>query len=355
RELLLARPLVHRSSPSLTPTETDDVLTQTAALLNIKDPSILMVSLAGVGERHLHDQLAAYLDHFPNARHRCVETTQDPLTEGIPGRRFEFAASVQETPPTAEEQPFQKELRERWTRQDFFGPDAATAAQMPSRGDLQLLKIGGMVQKVAAVAILAFCGWTGMDFVGKVRSEAWRLSAADADFMEMQLAKLAKERGEWQHWDGLLGKRSEGWLALQTLLEIFPQDGGVILSEARYRAEADDSVKEPEAVGLKRAWEVSGYANPEVAVDLPTLGSRNRVAEVLNGIAERNHAPYLKVGTPTRSLEVAFQQRQGTMQPSATFPANVARHFRTTFDLKISQSLNSQDELAINISPLPGQ
>jgi hypothetical protein len=38
------------------------------------------------------------------------------------------------------------------------------------------------------------------------------------------------------------------------------------------------------------------------------------------------------------------------MPPSREFPAKVARHFRTSFELSISQVLTSQDALAINIS-----
>lgn len=354
-ELQLIRPLIHRSSQHLTSFETHEVLTQSAALLNIKDPTILLVSLSGLGEEKLTSLLESYREQFPAARFHCYDTRSLSLTEGIPGGRFEFAASVIETPPRPDEAPFQKELREKWLRQDFFGPSKDEVARMPSRGDLQLLKFGGIVQKVALVGILAFCGWTGMDFVTKMRSEAWKLSPDAAQQKEVELAKLQKERREWQHWDRLLKKRSEGWLALEALLEIFPADGGVILKDASYRAEADDSAKEGEAVGVKRYWDISGYANPEVATNLPTLGSRNRVADLLNSIAERNHAPYLAVGTPTRELQVTLQQKQGTMPPSQEFPAKVARHFRTSFELNIMQNLNNKDELAINTAPLQPQ
>ncbi len=349
-ELQLVRPLMHRGTQHLTPSETHEVLAQTAALLNIKDPRIIFVSLTGLGERALSGLLEAYRDQFPGARCYCYDAKSLPMTEGVPGGRFEFAASVVETPPRPDEAPFQKELREKWARQDFFGPSKEEAGRVPSRGDLRLLKYSGIVQKVAFAGILAFCGWTGMDFFTKMRSEAWKLSPDAAQQKEVELAELQKERREWQHWDRLLEKRSEGWLALEALLEIFPPDGGVILKDAHYRAEADDSAKEGEALGINRYWDISGYANPEVATNLPTLGSRNRVAEMLNAIAERNHAPYLSVGTPTREIQVTLQQKQGTMPPSQEFPAKVARHFRTAFELNIMQNLNNKDKLAIRIA-----
>lgn len=348
-ELLLVRPLFHRSATYLSPTETYEVLSQTAALLNIKDPAILLVSVSGMPEQQLKVLLENYLEQNPKARYRCIDTNESEYTSAIPGKRFEFAMSVQEAPPVPEEAPFQKELREKWARQDFYGPTADEAGRMPSRADLQLLKLSGLIQKVAAVGILIFCGWTGTDFFTKMRSDAWKLSPNAADNMAVELAKLQKERKEWEHWDKLLEKRSEGWLVMETLLEVFPADGGVILKDMNYRAETDDSAKSGEktAVGLKRSWDISGFANPEVAVNLPTLGSRNRVAELLNSIAEKNHAPYLSVSPATREVQVMLQQRQGTMPPSQEFPAKVARHFRTAFELSISQSISEKDDLAI--------
>jgi hypothetical protein len=354
-DLQLVRPLMHRGTPHLTPTETHEVLSQTAALLNIKDATIVLASVSGLSQELLLKLLETYREQFPNARLNCFDLRNCPLTEGIPGSRFEFGVSVIEGAPRPDEAPFQRDLRERWTRQDFYGPSAEEHARIPQRADLQLLKFSGIAQKIAFAAILAFCGWTGMDFVTKMRSDAWKLSPDDAQKMEQTLATLQKERREWQHWDKLLEKRSEGWLALEALLEIFPADGGVILRDASYRTEAFDGIKteESKTLGLRRHWDIAGFANPELAASLPTLGSRTRVAELLNGISERNHAPYLAVNAQTRDLEVTLQQKQGTMPPTREFPAKVARHFRTSFELNISQTLTSKDELAINISEIP--
>jgi hypothetical protein len=351
-DLQLVRPLMHRGTPHLTAAETQEVLTQTAALLNVKDATIVHASVTGLSEAVLLSLLESYREQFPNARINCFDLHNCPLTEEIPGSRFEFAVSVIEGAPRPDEALFQSDLRLRWTRQDFYAPSLEESARMPQRADLQLLKFSGIAQKIAFAAILAFCGWTGMDFFTKMRSEAWSLSPDDAQQMEQALAKLKKERREWQHWDQLLEKRSEGWLALETLLEIFPADGGVILRDVNYRTELVEGkeVEASKSLGLKRIWDITGYANPEVAESLPTLGSRTRVADLLNGISEKNHAPYLAVNSQTRELEVTLQQKQGSMPPSREFPAKVARHFRTSFELSISQVLTSQDALAINIS-----
>ncbi len=351
-ELLLVRPLFHRSGLHLTPGETHEVLAQTAALLNIRDPFVLLASLGGLPETQLETLLESYHEQFPNARTRCLDVRQTEFATAVPGGCLELAAAVQTAAPVPDESPQQREFREKWTWQDFYGPSKEEAARMPTRGDLRLIQIGGLAQKVAIVGLLAYGGWIGMDFIGKARSEAWALPADAAQSKEMEVMKLQKEKREWEHWNNLLAKRSEGWLAMEALLELFPANGGILLKDASYRTEVVPGEKKETGAGLTRTWSLSGFANPEVATTLPILGSRPRVTELLNGIAERNHAPYLSANTATRDLRVTLQQKQGTMSPSKDIPAQVARRYRTAFDLSISQSLTSKDELALNTNPL---
>ncbi len=356
-EISLLRPFLHRGTSHLSPEDIHEALFQTAALLNLKNPNIIFVSLVGLVESQLAELLIPYRTQFPQSRVRCINTRQTSLTEGVIDRCFEFAVAIQETPPSPNEQSFQKQFREIWAWQDFYGVSRTEIAKMPTYGDLRILKLSRIAQKVAMIAILGFAGWVGMDFIAKARSSAWRVSSSDAQAMELKLEKLQKEQREWKHWDRLLEKRSEGWLAMEALLELFPADGGVILSDAAYRAETNDTEKNSEAnaIGLKRQWTINGFANPEVATDLSTLGSRVRITNALNSIAEKNRAPYLSVSSPTREVQVSFQQKQGTMSPSAEFPAKVARHFRTSFELTVTQSLSNKDELAINTSTLQSE
>ncbi|MEX2579326.1 MAG: hypothetical protein WD342_09730 [Verrucomicrobiales bacterium] len=354
-ELLMVRPLVHRSGPHLTPEETDDIITSTAALLNMKDPRLILVSMSGLPEEHLEKLLVPYLESHAEAPHHCLDILNSPLVEGIPGGRFEFALSTRQEDAKAAGNSHLFKLREKWAVQDFYGPSQEETRKMPTRGDLRLLKFSSLAQKAAIVGLLAFIGWTGMDFFTKMRSEPWKLSALAAPEMEARVALLQKERRQWEHWSGLLAKRSEGWLAMQALLDLFPDDGGVILRSAAYRASAKSSSSKKDVVGLDRNWTISGYANPEVATQLSTLGSRTRVGGLLNRIAEENHADYLSVGTETRELDVTLQQKQGSMPPTQEFPVKMARHFRTTFELSIRQSLSDGDDLAINTKALKNE
>ena len=162
---------------------------------------------------------------------------------------------------------------------------------------------------------------------------------------------LKKERKEWEHWDSLLAKRSEGWATLETFLSIFPDKSGVILSNATYSVNALNGDGE-NTFGLERVWQFSGFANPEIATQLPTLGSRTRVTGMLNAIAEQIQAPYLSIEGDTRELEVSLAQKQGTMPSSYEFPTRVSRHFRNAFDLRIEQRTTEKDDLALTTETL---
>lgn len=359
-ELLLVRPLLHRSGGQhLGATEIADVVKSTGALLNIRTPTIGYVSLAGISQEQITELLQVYHEENPAIPIHAVDSRQLEFLESVPDRRLEFWVAAH-PPQAAELAPavIFSSLRKDWAHRDFYGVSKAEADLMPSLSDLRLLQASRWIQRVAILIVLAFAGWTGADFIAKMRSEAWELDATIASTMEEKVAALKKERREWDHWSNLLAKRSEGWLALEALLELFPDNAGVILKEAGYRTEATVNVKDGDSndkLGLKRIWSVSGYANPEVATKLPTLGSRTRVAELLNRIADENHADYLSVKEDTRDVQVTLQQKQGAMPPSIEFPAKVARHFRTAFELGITQSLSGEDTLALTTTPLENE
>lgn len=349
-EVQIVRALMHRSSHLLSPSEVSESITNTAALLNLKSPEIILLSATGVSENELAELLSHYLASHPETTYQCIDACNLKLVDGIPGKCFEFAVATEKNGVVGDS--FVSELTSKWAVQDFYSPSQMEASRMPSRGDLKLLKWAGLAQKVAMLALIAFVGWTGSDFISKRRSEAWKVAPTAASEMELLQMKLSKERKEWEHWDKLLTKRSEGWLAMEALLNLFPEEGGVILTSASYRADVNGSSKEKKTVGISRVWKVGGWANLEAARQLPTLGSKTRVAGILNQIAESNEAPYLAVGTTTRDLEVLLTQRQGSMPPSNQYPARVARNYRTTFDLSLTQSLDENDELAMSTKAL---
>jgi hypothetical protein len=111
---------------------------------------------------------------------------------------------------------------------------------------------------------------------------------------------------------------------------------------------ADGGEEKDPKHGLARTWKVAGFANPEVAKELTSLASKTKVTELIDTIAEKHDASYMTVDSDSRSLSVNFEQKSGAMPSSKAFPTRIARYFRTGFDLTITQSFDSTDELAMN-------
>lgn len=348
-ELQMIRPLPHRVSNSLSATEIADYVTQTAALLDLKTPRVMLISMAGMLQEELEKLLLIYREMNPEAELHAINTNTLPYAEKIPGARFEIALSTGNCETEVDKETPLYEAREKWATQNFNAPSSEERRKMPTRGDLRLLKFAGLAQKLAIIAFLGLCGWTGTEYFSKLKSEAWNLEETAASEMKMKLAQLQKERNEWEYYNNLFVERSEGWLAMEALLGIFPEKGGVLLKNASYSAGSISADEKAEKAGIKRSWQISGYANPEVAKNLPSLGSKTKVAELLDRIAKENDAPYLAVDSDTRSVEVKLEQKRGTMPSSTAFPTRVARYFRTAFDLDISQSFAAEDALALNL------
>ena len=350
-ELLMVRPLAHRSGPTLTSAETNDYISQTAALLNMKAPSVVLISMTGIPVEELETLLTVYKELNSDTETYTVNSFALPFAENIPGNQFEFAFSTGNCGVEVNKDSPLFKAREKWATQDFNSPPMSELAKMPSRGDLKILKFAGIAQKVGIIALLGLVGWTGTEYITKLNSEAWRLNEQKATAMELAFAKLQKERKEWDYYENLFIERSEGWLAMETLLEIFPEKGGVILTSASYSSRAEDKTATESKHGTTRQWSLSGFANPEVAKELSSLGSRTKVAEMVGDIAEKNEADYLSVDSDSRDLFVNFEQKRGTMPTSKAFPTRVARYYRTGFDLTITQLFDASDELALNTTP----
>lgn len=144
-EVQIVRALMHRSSHLLSPSEVSESITNTAALLNLKSPEIILLSATGVSENELAELLSHYLASHPETTYQCIDACNLKLVDGIPGKCFEFAVATEKNGVVGDS--FVSELTSKWAVQDFYSPSQMEASRMPSRGDLKLLKWAGLAQK----------------------------------------------------------------------------------------------------------------------------------------------------------------------------------------------------------------
>ena len=148
-----------------------------------------------------------------------------------------------------------------------------------------------------------------------------------------------------------MARRSEGWLSLELLLDLFPTESGLIVTECDYSVIGEGSGEKGSQLAFGRKWVIKGFARPEGVGHLSKLGSSKYLEERFKKLAEQYGARSMRMDFDTRMLDASMQQRQGQLPTSARFPASFARHFRTSFELTVTQSFSERDELALNIKP----
>jgi hypothetical protein len=215
---------------------------------------------------------------------------------------------------------------------DFYSAPHSEAARLPRRADLLLARTSLYFRSSLFFFLLIASLVLGMDVFRDVKSTEWSSSPEAVTEANALLTGLMNEKKRWQAWDDILSNRSEGWLALELPLRLFPEKSGLLLQDFSFRLEAP--VIANNRVGYTRRWRLSGYVDPEIVTNIASLGSEREVTGVLKQIASENEAPYLSEGLES-SLELTFQQRQASMPESSHFPLQFTRRFRNAFDLSL--------------------
>ena len=354
-ELVLVRALQHRPGQEF-PSGLGEILVNTSASVNLADPQVHLVAMNEVSQEPLTAELA---DFFANNPPMNIGVVMPGEIEGLhtaPAGCIEMilgdgdtVRQLQESAPLIGSNTFQN-LSDGWATQDFYGLSDEEKSIYPSQKDLKLLRLFGMAKLVLVVGLIGLLGWTGFDLFRKISTDAWRLGAGTVESTIDSLVSLEGEDSRVRHWENLMARRSEGWLSLELLLDLFPTDSGLIITECDYSVNGEGSGDRGQ-MAFARKWVIKGHARPEGISHLSKLGNSTYLKERFTQLAEQYGARSMRTDMDTRLLDASMQQRQGQLPVSARFPASYARHFRTSFELTVTQSFSDRDELAINIKP----
>ena len=206
-----------------------------------------------------------------------------------------------------------------------------------------------MVKMCLLLVTLGLGGWTGFDYMRNATTDAWKLKAEDAAATKTRLLLLSKQNSEAIYWENIMVPRSEGWLVLEMLLDLFPPESGVVMTDCDYRVVGLPAEKDADKVGFERIWSIRGFARTEGSALLGELSSESYLADQFERIAENFDSETLRPMPETRSLHATMQQKQGQLPSSVGFPASVARHYRTAFELSVKQTFDGKDVLALTV------
>jgi hypothetical protein len=362
-ELILLRALQHRMGQDF-PSSLGEILTNTAASVGFADPVVTIAAMSDLNQDALAADLSAFFaDRAPMNIGLVAPREIDGLA-GLGRFRVEMALGdaglikkLEESAPLKQSVTF-SELGVGWASQNFYGISEEEREIYPPQRDLRMLRGLSHARLFFGICLIGLAGWTGFEFATTATTEAWSLPDNEAGSASVELQKLTRDRNRFEYWENLMARRSEGWLAMELLLQLFKPDTGLIVSDSRYRTEAyteaapsKEPGKNPTKMGFARIWVIKGYSKTEGAASLAKLSSNSYLAERFEKMAKDFNALSLNSEEGTRKLEVTMQQKQGQMPPTKRFPTAVARHYRNSFEITITQTFSEKDSLALTMKP----
>lgn len=355
-ELVMMRSLPHRPGQPHA-NRLGEVLVNTAASVGLDDPLVSIVLMSPVGQEALTTELGAFFSGRPPMNIGLVDPYEIEELTRIPESRVEMllgdSASIEKL---SEEAPLKdsntiQQLAESWALQDFLGPNETDKGIYPAQKDLKMLRFFGYGKFLVLGVLSILIAATAFNYIRTITTDAWRLDDSEAGQAAAVVEKKKQDRDRVNYWENVMARRSEGWLVMEVLLQLFEPGSGLIVSECTYEAEGKQDDQKARKLAFQRQWVVKGYARSEGSAMLAKLSSNTYLKEKFEGLSKEFGVESLLLDTDTRTLDVSMMQRQNPMPPNSRFPASVARHFRTSFEITITQEFSEEDALALTVEP----
>jgi hypothetical protein len=348
-DLRLVRTLQHRGVRR--PSNFRSALTTTSASLEFVDPDLFVVPLGEAIDTTLEGNLQI---SFPNSR---VELVRLPIGKGLPAWCPEPVILNEAVVPgeTLESFTFNALREDRWATQDFLPTPTEVAQIYPERHEMRLMR----ALKLARVALFAITilalGYFALGIVDLIRRPAWAFDPSQAEAVKSRLARLTVERQRADHWNNLLEDRSKAWVSMESLVRLFPENGGVLVKGYTYNVKPESAAGQAKA-GFVKEWKISGFARDEALEYLNTLNTREGISSHFAEVAKitGNNAYDPTVGNRSISVNVKTLENNSfkPAPPEESHPSDQST-YPFTFDLTITQRYEATDPLALTTTKAP--
>jgi len=369
-ELRSVRSLTHRGGGGV-PVGLGDILSSMAVSAELALPGVagaappkaLLVSNNPAALQAVTRELEDYSRTRRPIELATIDLASHPAVAAIPGNRPEFLVydpvRVELTRAggcaLAKTQTFPA-LWKNWVTKSSFFDTAKLDDIYPTLPDLRLLRLASALNILLALAFIVLGGYGAWAFFQASNHPAWSLTPTQSKRTQDVQTKLLVERDQIDVTSRLLLPRSRGWLTLEFLLQLFPEDSGVRLDSFNYGMDAGRAGpaavkgKPPVATGLVRTWSFRGLAKPQAQELLSNLNSQRWISAFFDRVAKAtgdvSYAP-----DPTRLLTVTLTQARNPKFSATADPAEAANNptgsFPFTFEATITQTLTDKDALAL--------
>lgn len=368
-ELRVARSLGHRGG-GLTPAGFGDILWNMAVGAELAGgdhggkPKILLVSANGKALQAAAEELEMFSISRQPLECETLDLTTVPNLAEVPGHLLEFLSydmNAREqvrsgSAPLAATDTFAS-LWQGWAHQNFM--DIARLDTLyPTRRDLNLLRMSRWLVTLLAFALLGFGGYGTWSLLAAMNHPSWNLTPEEVQQAKGSNTQLLDEQKQINLVEKLMLPRSRGWVAMEFLLQLFPEDSGVRVDSYNYVMDAARTSPtaprgkstEAEFSGLTRSWQIKGLVKPKAMELLSSINSQRGVSaffEKLAGVTnDESYRP-----DPERQITVTLTQGRNPRYDPQASPGDLARDpimaYPFNFEITISQTLSEKDPLAL--------
>ncbi len=361
-ELSALRGFVHRAGLSF-PAGFGELLWNMSVGAEMDTLKVLVLS----AQKDVLLSVAQELELYSASRHPVLFellSLNEHLSLGtIPGHRPEFVIFdkvemeklVNSGPPMIRSESF-RQLSSGWARQNFM--DTARLDQMyPTQGDLRLLRLSKWFTLLLLLSVIATGAYGAFSLVKAMGSPSWELTNDQVKQTEGKHKKLLEEKRQMDVTDRLFKPRSRGWVTLEVLLQLFPEDSGVRLESFTYNAEAvrkkssASKAQSGENVGINRTWKLKGVGKSQALQSLNNLNSQQGLNEFFNRVAMHSGDEALRPDA-TRQMTIALTQARNAQfntQASPDLARDPSLAFPFSFEVTITQSIADTDRFALSL------
>jgi hypothetical protein len=360
-ELCTVRSLTHRGG-SQVPTGFGDILWNMALGAELTTPKVLIVSAQPQALQSAAQELELYSISRQPIQFELLNLAEHPALAEVPGHRPEFlvydTTAVEQVStgntPLARAESF-RALWNGWARQSFM--DTARLDQLyPTQRDLRVLRFSSWFIYLLVFSLIGTGGYGTWSLFAAMNHPSWELTPYQMKQTQDKHTKLLEEKRQIDVTARLLQPRSRGWVTLEFLLQLFPEDSGVRLDSFLYNVEAARAPvaagkgAKPEFTGLNRTWTLKGLVKPKALQLLSTLNSQRGLSAFFERVAEATGDEACRP-EPTRQMTIALTQgRNSRFSPQAS-AGDLARDpslaFPFSFEATITQTLTDKDALSL--------